>query len=124
MLSIAHAMIKLSKTSSHQKLFDYDCVTLYSVQCTYMLVDGDTPCAIHGRKPVRDNCADLRESPTSVRKNCTPVPQNRTHVRRKLETSPSPAKEKRSKLKVSKKEIKKKDNRNFIKKNLFVWLSI
>ena len=65
-----------------------------------MLVDGDPPCAIHGRKPVRENCAYLRESPTSVRKNGTPVPQNRTHVRRKLEGSPSPAKEKRTKLKV------------------------
>ena len=81
---------------------------MIAYRCTYMLVDGDTPCAIHGRKPVRENCAYLRESPTSVRKNCTPVPQNRTHVRRKFEASPSPAKEKRTKLKVSKKEILKK----------------
>ena len=35
--SSLHAMLKLSKTSSPQKLFDYDCVTVYG----YALATGN-----------------------------------------------------------------------------------
>ena len=38
LLSSLYTMIKLSKTSTPQKLFDYDCVTLYNTLCDRGLV--------------------------------------------------------------------------------------
>ena len=36
------ALLKLSKTSYPQKLFDYDCVTLYkNIVCIYLIVLGN-----------------------------------------------------------------------------------